>query len=713
MYVKHFYRPRSKSAQPVQPWTRRRGYHDMRHLLGLGGASTLVMALSVPALAPVSLARGLDLTSSAQILLPAPPPVPARGPAAGERGLVFLPSGQGFLASSQYVANGNVATGAQVQVTSNLGRTWRTVWHQRGASLTWIGSAPGEILAAGSSSKERPFLVETSDAGARWRTVGVALDPSLVTGVQTRYVHLALEEFWEQEQFDFLTPQLSFAMPDSMEGQAVHPPSPPVLLRTTDGGEHWSPVRLPGGSPTGGLVFTLDGHGFATGNSPKCLGQIWATGDYGRTWSEVPGTCVDDWLSSLSFPTPKLGFAAGGDWAKYTATGRQRLDLFQTTDGGFHWHRVYQGPGRQSPVIDYNPFGEVDFVTPEKGFALDGGQVATGSGPTGGHLWVTTDGGRRWAEEDVTGVRLVVTGGDQVWLVGGFAMGRGDVLLRSLNAGRSWEEIGNAARVDVFGLSGYGQDLWVSTQGGQFISDNGGHTWHDPPGAWQKASVAVGATSAATLGPAGLVVELQGPDVLWVSDDGGREGKTVTVPALAQTSIAAAAFARPRDGLVAGDLAGCSAEILGTANGGSSWQRRGTVPVLPVSFAYDGRVAAAGGCPGNQIALSYNAGRSWSTLPVGSAQSTSVVSVSVAGESVAVLCDFIPTGRESLLFSQDEGKHWARWSFSTSGATELPGAVVLNGARSAWAYGPPGMLWHSTDAGRTWKSVPLLLPLYA
>ena len=354
----------------------------------------------------------LDITSQATSWLPSPPQAPSWGPGPDEGGLVFTQGGTGFLISSQSLVPTGTGSVAEVQRTWDQGKSWTTVWRQSSASLSWIGAVGSEVIAAGISLVvQQPFLIESSDGGATWQTVQVALSPSLVPGVQNSDVQQALWSLWAFDQFDFVTPSLGFAMPDSMMGQAAFmAPGPLALLRTTDGGRKWSRVALPGGVPTGGLSFVGNGHGFATGSSSKCFGQIWQSSDSGLAWSAVPGTCVDDWLDALSFPSPSEGYAGGGDWAKYTNTGRQQLDLFRTTDGGQHWAKVYQSAGPPGPALDYNPFGEVDFVTLEKGFALDGGQTAGAGGPIGGHLWVTTDGGRHWSEQEVAGLRLVVAG---------------------------------------------------------------------------------------------------------------------------------------------------------------------------------------------------------------------------------------------------------------------------------------------------------------
>lgn len=652
----------------------------------------------------------LDITSKASSRLPAPPSAPDRGPAADERGLVFTPDGAGFLVSSTALVPTGAANVAEVQRTRDQGESWVTVWRRSGGSLSWVGAVNGEVLAAGiSASDGPPFMIDSSDGGTSWQVVHVRLSPSLVTGVRRSYVGQALDALWAHDQFEFVTPSLGFAVPDSMMGQAYSSPGLPALLRTTDGGRTWQPVFLPGGTPTGGLVLTGGGRGFATGEAPEC-GQIWQTTDYGARWSAVPGTCVHDWLDALSFPTPSEVFAAGGEWAKYTATGHQRLDLFRTTDGGRHWAKVYEGVGPPGPAGDDNPFGEIDFVSPQKGFALDGGQVASGNGPLGGHLWLTTDGGRHWAEREVEGLRLVISGQGDVWLVGGGPAGGSDVMWRSLDGGRTWSEVGNPARTAVHSIAGSGWELWVGTEAGQFVSNDAGRTWHPAPSAMEQAYAAGGYNPPSDFGPGGLVL-FMGPDNdLWWSDDGGRAGRALKVPGLAQVGLLAAAFANRDDGLAIGGSLGSPVPVLSTQDGGSTWHLVGKAGVAPASLAFDGPVAIAGGL-GNTVSLSYDRGYTWYDLALGSELSTAVLSVSAAGTSVAVLCYLISTGREYMLLSVDGGRHWAKSTFIGPGAKNEPGGLLLSGTHSLWAYGPPGMLWHTTNAGRTWTTARLLLPL--
>jgi photosystem II stability/assembly factor-like uncharacterized protein len=42
-----------------------------------------------------------------------------------------------------------------------------------------------------------------------------------------------------------------------------------------------------------------------------------------------------------------------------------------------------------------------------------------------------------------------------------------------------------------------------------------------------------------------------------------------------------------------------------------------------------------------------------------------------------------------------------------------PGALIVSGQQSVWADGPPGLLWRTTNGGRNWAALPLLLALKA
>lgn len=178
-------------------------------------------------------------------------------------------------------------------------------------------------------------------------------------------------------------------------------------------------------------------HGFATGlraltatgSEPHgCTSQIWRTADRGASWQVVPGTCVAYLLTSLSFPTPQVGYAGGGNYAKFS----------------------------QVP------------------------QLA---------LLATADGGRSWTPEGVVGSELAVAGPTGAWLAGGTP--GPNVLWRSGDGGRSWAPVASAGQARLSALLVAGQRLWASTEAGQFMSRDGGQSWHRPPRWPPKAAFSV------------------------------------------------------------------------------------------------------------------------------------------------------------------------------------------------------------------------------
>ncbi len=446
------------------------------------------------------------------------------------------------------------------------------------------------MVAAGLSANGlQPLLLQGDPTGTSWHLVDVSISPAAVpSGVQAGTAASALAEMWGSYQLHFVDQSLGFAAPDPMVGMgAVFPGE---LLRTTDGGRHWTTVQLPGGTPTGGLAFVSEKQGFATGmvsadrKSSHCpLDQIWSTTDGGSRWRPVAGTCSAYELTSLAFPSTSAGFAAGGQYLKFSGYGEE-LVVLKTTDGGRRWGRAYYASVPGPVALDINPFAEVAFFNPLDGLALDGGQTMGDNAPVGGHLWRTTDGGRRWSELGVKGLRLVLDRRGGAWVVGGqFGQG-GDVLWRSVDRGSTWAPLGNPGRITVNAVAGYGTQMWVSTEAGDFLSDDGGRSWHSPPAAMQTALGSAGPGVPLEIAVGGTVVigpGWAGGDGYWLSDDGGRTGTLRRLEALVPTGIGAIAFRDPRHGLAIGGGGSCSqpAPVLATSDGGAAGTASGTSPL--------------------------------------------------------------------------------------------------------------------------------------
>ena len=741
------------SGRRPQVRRRRRRAAKWRPVGAFAAVAALLVPLTTTAPAHVPAGPGpfpaaVQVSGSSAGQLPPPRPAGNWGPAADQVGLVFTSAGTGFLASGPSAYGTPAGVPAEIQRTADQGRTWRTVWRGSSDRVTWLGitgagmsgdavahgahrsvgaglaggaerQPSAEIVAAGSTAEGRPFLLKSDADGDRWQLQAVSLSGVVLpTGVYQQAAGPEEAELWATYRFDFVTPSLGFAAPDPMVGQATFLPG--QLLRTTDGGRHWAAVRLPDGVPTGGIDFVSARAGFATGTedvagqSARCRARLWATTDGGAKWRPVAGTCTGYELSGLDFVSPTTGFAVGGQYLKYSGYGQEEVVL-KTTDGGGQWRLAWRATIASPNDLDANFFAQVGFFSPEVGLALDGGMTAGANGPVGGHLWRTVDGGRAWAELPEQGLRLALDGPDGAWLVEGKSGQEGDVLWRSLDRGRSWSPVGNAERVSVNAVSGYGSDLWVSTEAGDFLSYDGGRSWRRPPsameaaegGTWPQTAVQQARGGAVIVGPGWA-----GDGYLWLSSDGGRHGTLRRLPLASVGGVGALAFSDARHGLAVG-LAGPDqlSVVVATADGGRSWQVRGSLGTIVLGLAYDGTRAVAVGSEDGQdaLAVSTDAGRTWTINTTGDELCGAV---SAFGATVAMWCSSLHSSGQQVLVSRDGGRRWEQAGDTRPIAGYASsGSIVVTGRSTLWASGPPGALWRSSDAGVRWQAVPLLLPL--
>ncbi len=165
----------------------------------------------------------------------------------------------------------------------------------------------------------------------------------------------------------------------------------PILYRTTDGGQSWSPVQgLPTFSPRRicGITAPTDSVIYAGGafDGPA---RILKSVDKGNSWQAIDmrqhaGTLID-----VHFFTPDSGIAVGG------APAAQQIDLAEiravimtTADGGQSWQVRYSGSS------DGQWGWKIFFVTRNTGFvSLESNGFAT--------LAKTTDGGLTWSPKSV------------------------------------------------------------------------------------------------------------------------------------------------------------------------------------------------------------------------------------------------------------------------------------------------------------------------
>jgi photosystem II stability/assembly factor-like uncharacterized protein len=242
------------------------------------------------------------------------------------------------------------------------------------------------------------------------------------------------------------------------------------------------------------------------------------TRDRGETWAAFP---IHVPLTKVYFLTPLLGWAVGVNSAGAENSRSYTLSVFVTRDGGEHWSLLPATgfPGKPPMLVTGVVFVDETYgwLVGEKEFGLsfayetaDGGrtfaevaalsdrpQLTRGISSDGtGRIWaygndslvVSTDRGKSWRRELSAGAlaggyshlafmsaQLLPTG---VGLVG--AQGAGGVILRTGNAGESWDVVLKTKDAAYFDSISFWDDLHGCMAGSSnflFCTNDGGHSW--------------------------------------------------------------------------------------------------------------------------------------------------------------------------------------------------------------------------------------------
>jgi len=261
------------------------------------------------------------------------------------------------------------------------------------------------------------------------------------------------------------------------------------IYKSTDGGENWTNVGLKDSEHIAKIIVDPRDSdtvfACATGhlwNDNEERG-VYKTKDGGKTWRKVlaganPATgCA---MMSMSAAEPNTLFAAMWDFRRYGWTfrsGGPGSGLFKSTDGGEHWTEITEQNAKGLPA---KPYGRIAVTVspskPETVYALIEAKNSA--------LYRTDDGGANWKKLDASSymvwrpfyfANLIVDPKDENKVF------KPDlILLLSVNGGRSFSNVSNAAHGDF-------HDVWIDPEntnqiyagddGGLWRSVDGGTRW--------------------------------------------------------------------------------------------------------------------------------------------------------------------------------------------------------------------------------------------
>lgn len=283
--------------------------------------------------------------------------------------------------------SGHRATWAR---TTDGGRTWQAGSMSGADSVLQfrdvhaVSADVAYLLAAGPGALSR--IYQTMDAGVSWQLQFRAADTTAFF-----------------DCFDFWSPERGIAIGDATGGRMD-------VLVTSDGGARWVPVpdaSLPAALPGEG-AFAASGTCLVAGRGGRAWigtgaetgARVYATRDYGRTWSVVGTPVVSgtaSGIATLAFRDGRRGFALGGRLAQPDSF---HTNVAVTSDGGVTWTRAasppFPGPVYGSALA---PGSSVLVAVAPRGLAWSADDGATWTSGSGQAYWAVgfSPGGAGWA----------------------------------------------------------------------------------------------------------------------------------------------------------------------------------------------------------------------------------------------------------------------------------------------------------------------------
>ncbi len=392
------------------------------------------------------------------------------------------------------------------------------------------------------------FLV-TTDGGATWTPKNTGADGSNLTTVRAIDANTAIATV---EKGDFLlrtadggttfsrvtaTTQATNAAAFSSATRVVVAGNEGAMAASNDGGATFTPIGNP---RLAGQYFVVrsapGGAAFATGEN----GGLARTTDGGQTWTKV-GVPTSEDILDVSFPTAQIGYAVDTE-------GK----LFKSTNTGTSWANLDTGTTARpaavfapnaNTVLLIGPTGVRRSTNGADSFSTVRGAVAKAKlndYDEGGNAIVVSgrsallrsvDNGKTWKALKLPGKRTRIDRADFVTANTGFLRDTGGRLWKTTNGGKKWTEMQGVGTTDFYGMSfssatsGYlvMSEFGESSELGYLLrTTDGGKTWAPQlvtDSEIKGYGIAAGGTSYV----------LAGTHSLFYSQSGGQAGKASSV----------------------------------------------------------------------------------------------------------------------------------------------------------------------------------------
>lgn len=311
------------------------------------------------------------------------------------------------------------------------------------------------------------WVQRTTDGGISWHDVSIPHGPPTFYLLDVRFT-------------------------SATDGWAVMAGNPPGIASTTNGGETWTYVNIPGDLIGGyhniGAVFFLDETNGFVATDP--LGKIYKTTDRGSSWNTVHSDFKFRVFIDLLFSDSLRGYAISDD------------PLLRTTNGGESW---FEDARVESPVTIASTDSDHVWIllsNDSVAVTVDGGSnwsmFHCGAAGDGQHsmsfldtshgwiagndgMWVTTNGGQNWSKqpENVSYNAVSILSETRAFATGGATLQLQNRIYETTNSGLNWIE--RSSRVTEARLSAVdfvdSSNGWAA--GGSTIlrTTNSGNSW--------------------------------------------------------------------------------------------------------------------------------------------------------------------------------------------------------------------------------------------